>query len=78
MRLLRNKAAHEIAVDRSDVYSNPNGLVYGVHENSSDFITVLDPNKNSFTQPILSGARGPNPKANPTPSPPSDSYTAIR
>jgi hypothetical protein len=40
----------EISVDRRNVYSNPNGLVYGVHENSSDFITVLDPDRNSFTQ----------------------------
>src|SRR3979490_1912061 len=40
----------EISVDRRNVTSNPNGLVYGVHEDSSDFMTVLDPNKNSFTQ----------------------------
>jgi hypothetical protein len=40
----------EISVDRRNPSSNPNGLVYGVHEDSSDYITVLDPNKNSFTQ----------------------------
>ncbi len=40
----------EISVDRRNVNSNPNGLVYGVHEDSSDFITVLDPSKNSFSQ----------------------------
>ncbi len=27
-------------VDRRNVNSNPNGLVYGVHEDSSDFVTV--------------------------------------
>src|SRR5580704_204011 len=40
----------EISVDRRNVNSNPNGLVYGVHEDSSDFMTVLDPVKNSFKQ----------------------------
>jgi hypothetical protein len=40
----------EISVDRRNPSSNPNGLVYGVHEDGSDFITVLDPTKNSFTQ----------------------------
>jgi hypothetical protein len=40
----------EISVDRRNVNSNPNGLVYGVHEDGSDFITALDPAKNSFTQ----------------------------
>jgi hypothetical protein len=40
----------EISVDRRNPTSNPNGLVYGVHEDGSDFITALDPNKNSFTQ----------------------------
>jgi hypothetical protein len=40
----------EISVDRRNVNSNPNGLVYGVHEDGSDFITVLDPTKNSFSQ----------------------------
>ncbi len=40
----------EISVDRRNPSSNPNGLVYGVHEDSSDFITVLDPTKNSFSQ----------------------------
>jgi len=40
----------EISVDRRNPSSNPNGLIYGVHEDGSDFITALDPNKNSFTQ----------------------------
>ncbi|HEY2646660.1 MAG TPA: carboxypeptidase-like regulatory domain-containing protein [Candidatus Acidoferrales bacterium] len=40
----------EISVDRRNPSSNPNGLIYGVHEDSSDYITVLDPNKNSFSQ----------------------------
>jgi hypothetical protein len=40
----------EISVDRRNPTSNPNGLVYGVHEDGSDYITALDPNKNSFTQ----------------------------
>jgi len=40
----------EISVDRRNPSSNPNGLVYGVHEDSSDFVTVLDPTKNSFTE----------------------------
>jgi hypothetical protein len=40
----------EISVDRRNPTSNPNGLIYGVHEDSSDFVTVLDPSKNSFSQ----------------------------
>ncbi|HSZ18378.1 MAG TPA: carboxypeptidase-like regulatory domain-containing protein [Candidatus Acidoferrum sp.] len=40
----------EISVDRRNPSSNANGLVYGVHEDGSDFITVLDPTKNSFKQ----------------------------
>jgi len=39
-----------ISVDRRNPGMNPNGLVYGVHEDSSDFMTVLDPVKNTFTQ----------------------------
>ena len=35
----------EISVDRRNPSSNPNGLVYGVHEDGSDYITVLDPAK---------------------------------
>ena len=35
----------EISVDRRNLNSNPNGLVYGVHEDGSDFITVLDPDQ---------------------------------
>src|SRR6266404_1880637 len=40
----------EISVDRRNVNSNPNGLVYGVHEDGSDFMTALDPVKNTFSQ----------------------------
>jgi hypothetical protein len=40
----------EISVDRRNPKSNPNGLVYGVHENSTDFLTILDPMKNTMTQ----------------------------
>ncbi len=40
----------EISVDRRNPNSNPNGLVYGVHENSTDFLTILDPMKNTMTQ----------------------------
>jgi hypothetical protein len=38
---------------------NANGFVYGVHENSSDFMTVLDPVHNSMTQ-IAYPVRDPN------------------
>ena len=40
----------EISVDRRNPSSNPNGLVYGVHENSTDLLTILDPVKNTMTQ----------------------------
>ncbi len=40
----------EISVDRRNPNSNPNGLVYGVHENSTDLLTILDPGKNTMTQ----------------------------
>ena len=40
----------EISTDRTDPKLNANGPVYGVHENSSDFITVLDPVHNSVSQ----------------------------
>src|SRR5882762_4709469 len=40
----------EISVDRRNPNSNPNGLVYGVHENSTDLLTILDPVKNTMTQ----------------------------
>ncbi len=39
-----------ISVDRRNPGSNPNGPVYGVHEDGSDFMTVLDPVKNTFSQ----------------------------
>src|SRR5579864_9476148 len=40
----------EITVDRWNPTMNPNGLVYGVHEESTDLLTILDPTKNSFTE----------------------------
>src|SRR5260370_16793669 len=40
----------EISVDRRNPNSNPNGLVYGVHESSTDLLTILDPVKNTMTQ----------------------------
>jgi len=40
----------EISVDRRNPNSNPNGLVYGVHANSTDLLTILDPVKNTMTQ----------------------------
>ena len=62
----------EISVDRRNVNSNPNGLIYGVHEDSSDFITALDPNKNSFTQipiPVKPGTPMAEPEELLQPSP---------
>ena len=50
----------EISADRWDPTGNPNGLIYGVHEESTDLLTILDPVKNSFTQvPIPSGPGTP-------------------
>jgi hypothetical protein len=50
----------EITAYRWNPTNNPNGLVYGVHEESTDLLTVLDPVKNSFTQvPIPSGPGTP-------------------
>ena len=40
----------EITVDRWNPTTNPNGLVYGVHEESTDLLTILDPTKNSFSE----------------------------
>ena len=37
----------EISTDRRNPTINANGLIYGVHEVSTDFITVLDPVKNT-------------------------------
>ncbi len=50
----------EITVDRWNPTTNPNGLVYGVHEESTDLLTILNPVKNSFTEvPIPSGPGTP-------------------
>jgi hypothetical protein len=40
----------EITTDRRNIAMNANGLVYGVHEDSTDSLTVLDPNRNSMTE----------------------------
>jgi hypothetical protein len=40
----------EISTDRRNPSLNANGLVYGVHEVSTDYITVLDPVRNSMTE----------------------------
>ncbi len=40
----------EISTDRRNPALNANGLVYGVHEVSTDYITVLDPMHNSMTE----------------------------
>ena len=37
-------------MDRWNPTTNPNGLIYGVHEESTDLLTILDPVKNSFTE----------------------------
>ena len=50
----------EITVDRWNPTMNPNGLVYGVHEESTDLLTILDPTKNAFTEiPIPSNPGTP-------------------
>jgi hypothetical protein len=40
----------EIATDRRNPTLNANGFVYGVHENSTDLMTVLDPAHNKMSQ----------------------------
>jgi hypothetical protein len=40
----------EISTDRRNPSLNANGLVYGVHEVSTDFISVLDPARNATSQ----------------------------
>ena len=37
----------EITTDRRNPTLNANGLIYGTHEDSTDFISVVDPEKNS-------------------------------
>ena len=50
----------EISVDRWNPTTNPNGLIYGVHEESTDLMTILDPVKNTFTEvPIPSNPGTP-------------------
>jgi len=56
----------EISVDRRNPSSNPNGLVYGVHENSTDLLTILDPVKNTMSQipiPVKPGTPQAEPEA---------------
>lgn len=62
----------EISVDRRNPSSSPNGLVYGVHEDASDFMTALDPVKNTFTQiaiPVKPGTPMAEPEQVLQPSP---------
>lgn len=40
----------EISTDRRNPKVNANGLIYGVHEVSTDFISVLDPTRNSASE----------------------------
>ena len=42
-----------VASDKRSPTVNPNGLVYGLHENSSDHLTWVDPVKNSWGQATL-------------------------
>ena len=39
-----------IASDKRNPLINPYGPVYGLHENSSDHLTILEPSKNAWTQ----------------------------
>jgi hypothetical protein len=62
----------EISVDRRNPNSNPNGLVYGVHEQSTDLLTILDPVKNTMTQipiPVKPGTPQGEPEEVLEPSP---------
>jgi hypothetical protein len=49
----------EITTDRRDPTINANGPVYGVHENSSDYMTIVEPTLNTMNQ-ILLPLRDPN------------------
>jgi hypothetical protein len=42
-----------VASDKRDPKVNPYGPVYGLHENSSDHLTILDPVKNSWRQETI-------------------------
>src|SRR6266849_2833547 len=48
----------EISVDRWNPTMNPNGFVYGVHEESTDLLTILDPVKNAFTEVAIPSKPG--------------------
>jgi hypothetical protein len=54
----------EITVDRWNPTTNPNGLVYGVHEESTDLLTILDPARNSFKEVAIPSGPG-TPQAEP-------------
>jgi len=47
-----------VASDKRNPTVNPYGPVYGLHENSSDHMTILDPKTNSWTQVTI--PRNPN------------------
>ena len=49
----------EIATDKRNPTLNANGPVFGAHEHSSDFMTVLDPSKASWSQ-LAVPVRDPN------------------
>jgi hypothetical protein len=49
----------EISTDRRNPTVNANGLIYGVHEVSSDYMTVLDPAHNAMTE-VPVPVRDPN------------------
>jgi hypothetical protein len=42
-----------VASDKRDPTVNPYGPVYGLHENSSDHMTILEPTKNSWSQATI-------------------------
>ena len=42
-----------VASDKRDPKVNPNGLVFGLHENSSDHLTWVDPVKNSWGEETI-------------------------
>ena len=62
----------EIATDKRNPTINANGPVYGVHENSSDHLTVVDPARHTASQ-LTVPVRDPNtpvtPQTMPQPSP---------
>ena len=62
-----------IASDKRNPLVNPNGPVYGLHEFSSDHLTILEPTKNSWSEVIIpsnpAASLSPRSAAMPNPSP---------